>query len=278
MRALTASLISAATFANGATAICSSFSYGVGNLISLSDTLNKWNIYNENCDVVDSLTTSDNPCTVGTFGCTASPIKFNSYTNITDKKSYSCLPEPYSGEVCGNNTISVCCGFDGETEVASSKHKSLAGPIAGGVVGGVILVLLLGLVIFWIKRRRQRRAWHQQDIDISENFALEEAEHLQSPTVVVSQISQTSSSNGNKRPPVQMMNWSGTSGATQSTGPVSENPSNTTDSNSRVIPTSDLIEMLQTRIKEEGRPEQGNAPPAYESRTETSLSDRYPDN
>ncbi|KAE9393208.1 hypothetical protein BT96DRAFT_924180 [Gymnopus androsaceus JB14] len=275
MRASTASLISAATFSTGVAAICSSFSYGVGNVISLSDTLNRCESCCWKMRVLKVLmTTSENPCNsdVGKFGCTAAPITFNRYTNITDDKSYNCLPEPYSGEVCGNNTISVCCGFDDETEVAS-KHKSLAGPIAGGVIGGVILVLLLGLMIFCIKRRRQRRAWHQQDIDISENFSLVEAEHLQSsPTVV----SQTLSPKGNKWPPVQVMNWSGPSGGSQSTDPISENPSNTTDSNSRHIPTSDLLDLLQTRIKEEGRPEQGDAPPAYESRTETSLSDRYP--
>ncbi|KAE9393210.1 hypothetical protein BT96DRAFT_229639 [Gymnopus androsaceus JB14] len=107
-QASTVSLISAATFATGVAAICSSFSYGVGNVISLSDTLNKWNVYNENCDVVDSLTTSDNPCTVGMFGCTPAPITFDKFTNITNNASYICVSEPYSGEVCGNNTISVC--------------------------------------------------------------------------------------------------------------------------------------------------------------------------
>lgn len=39
------------------------------------------NVYDDGCNVVDSLTTTTNPCDSGTFSCTGSPITFNGYTN-----------------------------------------------------------------------------------------------------------------------------------------------------------------------------------------------------
>jgi len=42
--------------------------------------------------------------------------------------------------------------------VRTSSSKSKAGPIAGGVIGGLLgLLLLLGLVVLWRRRRRLRQ-------------------------------------------------------------------------------------------------------------------------
>ena len=39
------------------------------------------NVYDNGCNVVDGLTTNQNPCTQGIFGCSPAPIIFNRYTN-----------------------------------------------------------------------------------------------------------------------------------------------------------------------------------------------------
>ena len=39
------------------------------------------NVYNDDCAVVDGLTTTGNPCTQGIFGCTPPPILFDTYTS-----------------------------------------------------------------------------------------------------------------------------------------------------------------------------------------------------
>lgn len=92
-------------------AICPGFNYGVGNaqdqgklgnsevtrcmstpssiitalkyvyMNSQTSTLLLGNVYDDGCNVVDSLTTTTNPCDSGTFSCTGSPITFNGYTN-----------------------------------------------------------------------------------------------------------------------------------------------------------------------------------------------------
>ncbi|EAU89930.1 hypothetical protein CC1G_08412 [Coprinopsis cinerea okayama7 len=97
---------------SSAIAICPGFNFGVGNVIPLGNGVNRWNVYNSNCDVVDGLTTNQNPCTSGTFGCTPPPILFNRYTNSFTGLIYNCRPDPNSGR-CGNDVISVCCRNDG---------------------------------------------------------------------------------------------------------------------------------------------------------------------
>ena len=37
-------------------------------------------VYDQDCNVVDGLSTTGNPCNYGIFGCSPAPIKFNSYT------------------------------------------------------------------------------------------------------------------------------------------------------------------------------------------------------
>lgn len=84
------------------------------------------NVYNDECAVVDGLTTNLNPCTVGTFGCSPPPIIFNEYTNTFSgmrsvyhcqssvmvftghcSTRYACRTDPNSGE-CNGDLISVC--------------------------------------------------------------------------------------------------------------------------------------------------------------------------
>ena len=64
-------------------------------------------VYDDSCNHVDSLTTTGNPCTSGTFGCTPPPITFNSYKNTFSGLVYACRPDPNSGK-CGDDVISVC--------------------------------------------------------------------------------------------------------------------------------------------------------------------------
>lgn len=80
-------------------AICPGFNYGVGNVQSLGNGISRckcfvsssfplkftWynagTVYDDGCNAVDSLTTTGNPCTSGTFGCSPPPVTFNRYTN-----------------------------------------------------------------------------------------------------------------------------------------------------------------------------------------------------
>jgi hypothetical protein len=86
-----------------AAAICPGFNYGIGNVQNLGNGVNRckiflirafkndWrlirryffvgSVYDDNCNQVDGLTTTKNPCTQGIFGCTSSPITFNRYTS-----------------------------------------------------------------------------------------------------------------------------------------------------------------------------------------------------
>ncbi|KIL71374.1 hypothetical protein M378DRAFT_93899 [Amanita muscaria Koide BX008] len=93
-------------------AICPGFNYGIGNVQSLGNGINRWTVYDDSCNAVDGLTTNQNPCTEGIFGCTPPPITFNSYTNSFSHLIYACRPDPNSG-TCGNDVISVCCRNDG---------------------------------------------------------------------------------------------------------------------------------------------------------------------
>ena len=90
--------------ASQAVAICPGFNFGIGNEQSLGNGVNRCkcytlplnvnlnddglfvffltgNVYDDNCNVVDGLTTTGNPCDQGIFGCTAAPITFNRYTS-----------------------------------------------------------------------------------------------------------------------------------------------------------------------------------------------------
>lgn len=83
-------------------------------------------VYDDSCNQVDGLTTNQNPCTEGIFGCSPPPIIFDQYTNtftgLVYVHSYSqsvlqfvhalvhryaCRTDPNSG-VCGSDVISVC--------------------------------------------------------------------------------------------------------------------------------------------------------------------------
>ncbi|EAU89900.1 hypothetical protein CC1G_08382 [Coprinopsis cinerea okayama7 len=99
-------------FVASAVAICPGFNFGIGNVQDLGSGWKRWSIYNTDCKAVDSLTTTGNPCTSGTFGCTPPPILFNRYTNSFTGLIYDCRPDSRSGR-CGNDVISVCCRNDG---------------------------------------------------------------------------------------------------------------------------------------------------------------------
>ncbi|KAF8880227.1 hypothetical protein CPB84DRAFT_1687666, partial [Gymnopilus junonius] len=96
--------------------ICPGYNYGIGNVIREGTTgnaqLNRWNVYDDSCNIVDGLLTTENPCTEGIFGCSPPPIIFNRYTNSFTGLIYSCRTDPASG-TCGNDVISVCCRNDG---------------------------------------------------------------------------------------------------------------------------------------------------------------------
>ncbi|KAI0786925.1 hypothetical protein C8Q75DRAFT_720314 [Abortiporus biennis] len=98
--------------ASPALSICPGFNYGIGNVMSLGDGINRWNVYDDSCNQVDGLVTNENPCTEGIFGCSPPPIIFNRYTNSFTGLIYACRTDPNSG-VCGNDVISVCCRNDG---------------------------------------------------------------------------------------------------------------------------------------------------------------------
>ncbi|KAJ3860188.1 hypothetical protein EV359DRAFT_75308 [Lentinula novae-zelandiae] len=112
MKSFTAYIIIASTLVTCAGAICPGFNYAVGNVIPLEDGVNRWNVYDDSCNVVDGLTTNENPCTSGTFECTPPPILFDEYTNSFTGLRYACRTDPNSG-VCGSDVISVCCRNDG---------------------------------------------------------------------------------------------------------------------------------------------------------------------
>ncbi|KIJ45781.1 hypothetical protein M422DRAFT_129282, partial [Sphaerobolus stellatus SS14] len=92
--------------------ICPGFNFGIGNVIQGDDGINRWNVYDDGCNIVDGLTTNENPCTLGIFGCSPAPILFNQYTNTFTDTVYLCQTDPQS-ENCESDVISVCCRNDG---------------------------------------------------------------------------------------------------------------------------------------------------------------------
>ncbi|THV03082.1 hypothetical protein K435DRAFT_602521, partial [Dendrothele bispora CBS 962.96] len=95
-----------------ASAICvGGFNFGIGGEIAgqqgAPNRCKCWNVYDHGCNVIDGLTTNDNPCTQGIFGCSPAPIKFNQYINTDTGLRYACRPNSLS-ENCGGNSIDVC--------------------------------------------------------------------------------------------------------------------------------------------------------------------------
>ncbi|KAF8193829.1 hypothetical protein K438DRAFT_1828118 [Mycena galopus ATCC 62051] len=90
-------------------AICPGFDFAIGDVIPLSGGISHWNVYDNNCSVVDGLTVNStgNACTQGIFGCSPAPIFFDRYTNTAAGSTYACQRDPNS-DVCGSNNISVC--------------------------------------------------------------------------------------------------------------------------------------------------------------------------
>lgn len=83
-------------------AICAGFNYAIGHQQNLGGGVSRCTfscllghipqsltlgiayagqVYDDSCNPVDSLTTTGNPCTSGTFSCSPPPIIFNGYTN-----------------------------------------------------------------------------------------------------------------------------------------------------------------------------------------------------
>ncbi|GJE91285.1 hypothetical protein PsYK624_074340 [Phanerochaete sordida] len=105
-------VLSLAVAVSQVSAICPGFNYGIGNVMSEGGGVSRWNVYDDSCNVVDGLTTNENPCTQSIFGCTPPPVTFDSYKNSFNGLQYACRPDPNSGK-CGNDDISVCCRNDG---------------------------------------------------------------------------------------------------------------------------------------------------------------------
>ncbi|KJA20344.1 hypothetical protein HYPSUDRAFT_203839 [Hypholoma sublateritium FD-334 SS-4] len=91
-----------------ATAICSGFTFGIGNLQSIGNGVNSWTVFDNSCNAVDGLITGGNPCVQGIFGCSPAPIIFNVYTSTFSGTKYACRGDP-GAETCGGVSISVCC-------------------------------------------------------------------------------------------------------------------------------------------------------------------------
>ncbi|KAF8217358.1 hypothetical protein K438DRAFT_1798724 [Mycena galopus ATCC 62051] len=90
-------------------AICPGFDFAIGNVIPLSEHVNRWNVYDDSCSVIDglSLNSTGNPCNQRIFGCSPAPILFDQYTNTATGSTYACQRDPNS-DVCGSDNISVC--------------------------------------------------------------------------------------------------------------------------------------------------------------------------
>ncbi|KAF8187546.1 hypothetical protein K438DRAFT_1595001 [Mycena galopus ATCC 62051] len=109
---ITASLAIVVALGVNVRAICPGFNYAIGNVIPEGNGINRWNVYDDSCNVVDGLTTNQNPCTEGIFGCSPPPVIFDQYTSSFTGLIYACRTDPNSG-VCGSDVISVCCRNDG---------------------------------------------------------------------------------------------------------------------------------------------------------------------
>ncbi|KAF8187163.1 hypothetical protein BJ912DRAFT_1022684 [Pholiota molesta] len=105
-------LIALSVLVASVAAICPGYNYGIGNVMSLGDGIDRWNVYDDSCNAVDGLVTNKNPCTQGIFGCSPAPIIFDQYTNTFTGLIYACRTDPASGN-CGSDVISVCCRNDG---------------------------------------------------------------------------------------------------------------------------------------------------------------------
>lgn len=55
----------------------------------------------------------------------------------------------------GTSSSGSSTSSSGSSNTATPSHKSNAGAIAGGVVGGIVALLLIGLLVFFLLRRRR---------------------------------------------------------------------------------------------------------------------------
>ncbi|KAG9218592.1 hypothetical protein CCMSSC00406_0001294 [Pleurotus cornucopiae] len=94
-------------FVGTTVAICPGFNFGIGNIRALGGGVNRWDVFNNTCNVVDGLTTNINPCTQGIFACSPPPMIFNGYTNTLTGLRYACRTDANSG-TCGGTIVSVC--------------------------------------------------------------------------------------------------------------------------------------------------------------------------
>ncbi|KAG9040907.1 hypothetical protein FS837_012962 [Tulasnella sp. UAMH 9824] len=60
----------------------------------------------------------------------------------------------------------------------TGSSKSNAGPIAGGVVGGIVLLALIGVLVWWLIRRRQNRQNEQTGYYTTGDGQMGEASNL----------------------------------------------------------------------------------------------------
>lgn len=197
-----------------------------------------------------------------------------------------------------NSTTSGTSPSTGETNT-NNNHKANTGPIVGGVIGGIVLLAAIALLLWYTTRRRRQRQYLQKQQDMA-SFNIDalymsedqsfhpdrlQPQRLSTITPSAPTMSPTMSPTGSgsagytgnnfgiyegkhqQRPGMHVSNSSwGPSGESRSTDPISENPPSTTDSvRLGQISTNDLLQLLQTRIQQQGRPEQGTEPPAYEA-------------
>ncbi|KAF9061094.1 hypothetical protein BDP27DRAFT_378034 [Rhodocollybia butyracea] len=174
---------------------------------------------------------------------------------------------------------------DPNSSNSESQHKSLIGPIVGAVVGGVAFLIIFALALFLLLKRRQTS--HNLHIN-----AIEAPQHRPPPTMPSFSTFSNSTNFPVEKPrysPLPTGEWTRAHGHVRTVGSSGEfgqtgesltsgalpTPSvagsgagsgSGSDADARLeqIPTDNLIQILQSRLQQEGMPERGHAPPAYE--------------
>ncbi|KAI6101409.1 hypothetical protein EDD16DRAFT_1495544 [Pisolithus croceorrhizus] len=103
----------AALFMASASAICPGYNFGITQTRTNTKpdygTIISGQVFDDSCNLVDQVI-AQNPCTVGVFDCSPSPITF---TRLHfDGLNYAWRPDVNSGS-CNGKAIQVCCRNDG---------------------------------------------------------------------------------------------------------------------------------------------------------------------
>ncbi|KAI6099943.1 hypothetical protein EDD16DRAFT_1497229 [Pisolithus croceorrhizus] len=103
--------VAAATlFVASASAICPGYNFGITQTgTNTNPDYGVWQVFDDSCNVVDQVI-AQNPCTVGVFDCSPSPITFTGLH--LGGLYYACRPDVNSSS-CNGHAIQVCCRNDG---------------------------------------------------------------------------------------------------------------------------------------------------------------------